>query len=856
MSKDFVIGNGSLFKHAKMDGILLKYRGNDTHVVIPDGVKIIENNAFKGNKNVTSIVIPGSIEKIYGGAFRDCESLTSVTILNGATYISSAAFSGCKSLASVTLPDSLKKIGENAFNGCTRLNHITIPDSVTIIGRQAFYGCTSLTSVNIPEGLKQIWQGAFMECTNLTTVVFGSNQLESFGTGPDPFELCNKVTIVCKEGCYIHRYCVENNISYIFDYQYEAFHGLLPQGFEMLSSPFLADEEKPNIFISYSHKDRDTILEIIKGLYEKGWRIWYDEGLTVGDSYDKTLYEHVENCSAFLLFITENSVNSNYIKINEIPWAKKFNKPIIKCIVNEGQDIEIGGASVIATVSSLEIEPALEKVGGLTKGEPREAKGISVVVDPANRDLVSEDGFAYCVYYEQNASPAKTVMLSVKNGGCNLYDAIEQGADREKLKDCACLVVFLDKSFLTDEGLTKLLIDAFQTKRDIAVCQMESIEDSNLPEELIALHRLHWLNFEHGISEDMNQRLIRHLEKRGCRNTAVIPGLEYEETDEGIIITRYTGLEPEPRIESEYNGKPVVKIAQSAFEGCVHMRSITIPDSVRIIRSSAFKGCTSLTSVVIPNSVTSIEDHVFSNCKNLISIAIPSSIERISAHLFEGCTGLSEIIIPETVKTIAGVAFKDCTGLTSIIIPDSVTEIGYNAFKDCTGLTCAAVPDILLGDGAFMGCKGLSDDDGFVIIRGELFSYYGNDSEVILPDSVRIIGKEVFRNNTALTSIVIPQNVERIKSSVFRGCTNLTSIVIPEGVTHIGFDVFSDCPKLTSVIIPKSVNRIENPIYERSPKLIVYSTPGSYAWNYCKQRNKPVKDSKKFSRRGLFGKKR
>ena len=75
-------------------------------------------------------------------------------------------------------------------------------------------------------------------------------------------------------------------------------------------APFLADEESPFIFISYSHKDRDTVLGIIKELYESGWKIWYDEGLTIGDSYDETLETHVRNCAAFLLFVTENSLQS------------------------------------------------------------------------------------------------------------------------------------------------------------------------------------------------------------------------------------------------------------------------------------------------------------------------------------------------------------------------------------------------------------------------------------------------------------------------------------------------------------------------------------------------------------------
>ena len=168
----------------------------------------------------------------------------------------------------------------------------------------------------------------------------------------------------------------------MFDYQYEAFHGLLPPGIEKLASPFPADEEKPYVFISYSHKDRDRILRIITTLYESGWKIWYDEGLTIGDRYDETLEEHVRDCAAFLLFITEQSHKSRYIIENEIPWAIRYGKPVIKCILDEGIDHEIRDGFVKATVSQSEIEPTLEKVEGLTKGERRSAKGISVLLIP------------------------------------------------------------------------------------------------------------------------------------------------------------------------------------------------------------------------------------------------------------------------------------------------------------------------------------------------------------------------------------------------------------------------------------------------------------------------------------------
>ena len=51
------------------DGILTAYTGISESVVIPDGVKIIGSNAFKGNKTVTSVTIPYGVKTIGDSAF-------------------------------------------------------------------------------------------------------------------------------------------------------------------------------------------------------------------------------------------------------------------------------------------------------------------------------------------------------------------------------------------------------------------------------------------------------------------------------------------------------------------------------------------------------------------------------------------------------------------------------------------------------------------------------------------------------------------------------------------------------------------------------------------------------------------
>lgn len=76
--------------------------------------------------------------------------------------------------------------------------------------------------------------------------------------------------------------------------------------------------------------------------------------------------------------------------------------------------------------------------------------------------------------------------------------------------------------------------------------------------------------------------------------------------------------------------------------GC---KNSVIPDdgSVISIADCAFENCLGLTSITIPNSVTSIGDFVFSHCENLTDFTIPSSVTSIGIDVFGGCDNLKSV---------------------------------------------------------------------------------------------------------------------------------------------------------------------------------------------------------------------
>ncbi len=136
----------------KMEGTtLVKYRGTDESVSIPNTVEVIGRSAFEGNEYVESLVIPNSVEKIEPYAFWDCNSLETIVFGRGLTEIGDFAFAGSKGLKSISIPSDVKSIGIQAFADCVNMTDITIPSSVMEIHETAFDGCFKL-EIHAEEG--------------------------------------------------------------------------------------------------------------------------------------------------------------------------------------------------------------------------------------------------------------------------------------------------------------------------------------------------------------------------------------------------------------------------------------------------------------------------------------------------------------------------------------------------------------------------------------------------------------------------------------------------------------------------------------------------------------------------------
>ena len=133
------------------DKILVGYVGDETELILPEGITYVYPCVFNKRTDLTSVTMPSTVTEIGARAFYECSGLTSITINDGVTTIGSSAFAYCDSLTNVTF-------GANS--------------QLTTIGDAAFYYCTSLTSMVIPASVTTMGQGILRYCKNLERLTF------------------------------------------------------------------------------------------------------------------------------------------------------------------------------------------------------------------------------------------------------------------------------------------------------------------------------------------------------------------------------------------------------------------------------------------------------------------------------------------------------------------------------------------------------------------------------------------------------------------------------------------------------------------------------------------------------------
>lgn len=251
----------------------------------------------------------------------------------------------------------------------------------------------------------------------------------------------------------------------------------------------------------------------------------------------------------------------------------------------------------------------------------------------------------------------------------------------------------------------------------------------------------------------------------------------------------------------------VVELGERAFCNCGNLNgTLTLGKNLRTIGKEAFSGCAFTGSLTIPEGVAEIADGAFSSLYQFNrdgmfngTLTLPSTLKTIGAEAFAYTDFSGELLIPDGVTSIGANAFKECDGFGGLLsLPDSVKTVGEWAFYLCKGFTGLKLSASLtkIEERSFAHMYGLKTEvvipEGVTEIGEGAFSCSHMPS-VRFPSTLKKIGKQAFCLTFGLTNystITFPNGLEVIEDEAFDSCYFKNAVVLPASIKSIGKKVF------------------------------------------------------------------
>ena len=98
--------------------------------------------------------------------------------------------------------------------------------------------------------------------------------------------------------------------------------------------PIAYEGDRPYIFISYAHKNSETVIPAVRALGEAGFPVWYDAGIQAGTEWPEYIAEHLLKSALVIAFISKESIASPNCR-QEIAFALDNNKPMLTVRLDE-----------------------------------------------------------------------------------------------------------------------------------------------------------------------------------------------------------------------------------------------------------------------------------------------------------------------------------------------------------------------------------------------------------------------------------------------------------------------------------------------------------------------------------------
>jgi len=182
-------------------------------------------------------------------------------------------------------------------------------------------------------------------------------------------------------------------------------------------------------------------------------------------------------------------------------------------------------------------------------------------------------------------------------------------------------------------------------------------------------------------------------------------------------------------------------------------------------------------------------------------------------------TAVGDIVINDTVTyeganyavtSMANAAFSGCNQLTSIVLPQTLRNLGREAFLQCTNLTSCIIPDSTITEIPFEAFW----KAGLIEFRvPEGVTYIEQRSFEQMPNLQRVHLANSVKSLTSWSFYILPALQDPIYNDslfVLMPDNYQGAYTIPAGIQVIYKSAFYGCTKITSLTIPEGVKRIEH----------------------------------------------
>lgn len=496
---------------------------------------------------------------------------------------------------------------------------------------------------------------------------------------------------------------------------------------------------EPYLFISYSHRDTAQVYPILDALYDRKYRIWYDESCETGNDFREELRIRIEKCEAVVLFVSQSSMLSPFCGM-EIIVAREYGKRLYPIYLDD-----------------VDVPPSFQIL--LANTHHSTAGNMDKLIKNMVRDLPA-------VAMDRLTIEETTLKKCEDNG----------------------------TSITVDPGITEICDEAFKNRRALHHIELpDSLEYiglecfrgcTNLEEMVIPGNCVRIGESAFRDCTSMTSLIIKNccikIGERAFENCATLTDISLPDGLTEIYGGVFNSCKSLRNIRLP---KDLTIIGESAFSDCISMESIDIPETVAKIDDLVFNGCVAMKKIELHEGLKKIGKSAFKNCRSLTEISLPSSVSNISSSPFRGCVSLKSIKVSPKNKYFKSeankregtdhvlfnknksiiIAYPASSREVQYDIPDSVMEISDWAFCDCKKLNRITIPDSVheVGEGAFCNCILLD--------------------EVEIPDSVTKIDDCAFRGCTSLERVIIPSSVKELGWGVFDGCEKNVTVYCDEG---------------------------------------------------------------------------